>query len=354
LRGIVTKPSLGVLLVLLACGPSSSSSGDDGPDAAAPACNNDIDCGPGKRCESGGCVDNRCGGESLDLTYVPPNLLLVVDRSCSMTKVLTSTTTSKWQVAVDGINKVITSYGSDIRWGLTLFPDTTPAACTQQDFAFPLGDGNGPGIQTLLANALVTTDPFYPDGPCVTNIDTAVMQAETDPGLADPSRRSYLMLVTDGAQSSGCTAGGGDPGSEMAVKKLLKSGVKTFVLGFGNAVDVAQLDALAIAGGAPLPGTTKYFRADTAGELDQALQTIADAVVGCSYKVDPPPEDPSQVYVWFGGTEHVPRDPSQMTGWDYDAATQTVTLYGSYCDRVKAKMVKKVDVIFGCPSSPVL
>lgn len=271
-----------------------------------------------------------------------------------MRTALTGSTVSKWGVAVDSINQMITSYASDIRWGLTLFPDTTPAGCTQQDFAFPLADTNGPGIQTLLTAALATTDSLYPDGPCVTNIDTGMQQAATDPALADPMRKSYVMLVTDGAQSSGCSAGGADTGSEQAVAQLFSQGVTTFVVGFGSAVDALQLDKLAIAGGAPLSGTSKYFRADTAGELDQALLAIADAVIGCSYRVDPPPEDPNQTYVWFSGSESVPRDPSHTAGWDYDAATQTVTLYGTYCTRLKTRMVTKVDVIFGCPSPPVL
>jgi hypothetical protein len=130
--------------------------------------------------------------------------------------------------------------------------------------------------------------------------------------------------------------------------------VTTFVLGFGSGVDAAQLNKLAVAGGAPLPGATKYYRADTAGELDQALDAIAGSIVSCSYRVDPAPEDPDQIYVWFEQTEAVPRDPSHMAGWDYDAATQTVTLYGVYCDRLEAHTVAKVDVIFGCPSPPVL
>lgn len=265
-----------------------------------------------------------------------------------------STTESKWEIAVASIKHVINTYGAEIRWGLTLFPDTSADSCTQQDFAFPLADGNGPGIKQLLNAALQTSDPLYPDAPCVTNIDTGLTQAATDPALADPMRESYVMLVTDGAQSSGCTAGGGDAGSEAAVQQLHAQGVTTFVVGFGGAVDAVQLNKLATAGGAAQSGTTKYFRADTAGELDMALQTIADTVVGCSYRVDPPPEDLAQTYVWFEQTELVPRDTSHMAGWDYDAMTQMITLYGMYCDRLKTHAVTKVDVIFGCPSPPVL
>jgi hypothetical protein len=339
------------VVLLVACGPSSGSS----PDAAGAACLVDTDCGLGKRCEAGACIDNNCGGESLDLSYVAPNLLLVVDRSCSMRQPpATTTTMSKWQIAVDAIKHVIATYDVQIRWGLTLFPDVSADSCTQQDFAFPLADGNGAGISTLLTGALATTDPLYPDFPCVTNIDTGVTQAATDPALADPMRKSYVMLVTDGAQSSGCAAGGGDAGSEAAVAQLHAQGVKTFVIGFGGAVDAVQLDKLAVAGGAPQSGTTKYFRADTAGELDQAFQAIAATVVSCSYRVDPPPEDLDQTYVWFEQTELVPRDPTHVAGWDYDAATQMITLYGMYCDRLETHVVSKLDVIFGCPSPPVL
>jgi hypothetical protein len=350
------KPSVVVVallgLVSGACGPSP---GDQPPDAPAPACFVDADCGLGKRCEAGMCIDNNCGGETLDLTYVPPNLLLVVDRSCSMRQPPSATVTdSKWKIAVASIKHVINMYDVDIRWGLTLFPDITADSCTQQDFPFPLADGNGPGIKLLLSAALAAADPLYPDFPCVTNIDTGITQAATDPALTDPTRESYIMLVTDGAQSAGCTVGGGDAGSEAAVQQLFGAGIKTFVIGFGGAVDAVQLDKLAVAGGAPQSGATKYYRADTAGELDQALSSIANQVVGCSYLVDPPPEDVAQTYVWFDATELVPRDPSHMAGWDYDPATQLITLYGAYCMRLKTHAVTKVDVIFGCPSPPVL
>ncbi|HEY5920164.1 MAG TPA: VWA domain-containing protein [Kofleriaceae bacterium] len=340
-----------MIVILVACGPSSSGSP---PDSPPPACFADSDCGLGMRCEGGTCIDNNCGGESLELTYVPPNLLLVLDRSCSMRQIPATATMSKWQIAVDSIKQVITSYANDIRWGLTLFPDKTLAECTQQDFAFPLADGNGPGIQALLTNALVATDPLYPRDPCVTNIDTGLTQAATDPALSDPARQSYLMLITDGAQSNGCTAGGGDAGAEMAVQQLFSHGIKTFVIGFGGAVDAVQLNKMAVAGGTPQSGTTKYFRADTAGELDMAFASIADQVIGCSYLVDPPPEDLAQTYVWFEKTELVPRDLTHMAGWDYDPATQLITLYGMYCDRLRTHVVDTVDVIFGCPSPPVL
>jgi len=330
-------------LALVACGPSGQ-----GPPDTSSACVEDTQCPAGQRCAEGICVGG-CGGNALDLTYVPPNLLLVLDRSCSMRDVLTGAAT-KWSAAVGAINSVLAMYGDEIRWGLTLFPDTMGDTCTQQAFPFPVAASNAPGISTLLTNALAAADPLYPDGPCVTNIDTGLQQAATDPALDDAGRKSYLMLVTDGLQA-GCSTGGGDTGSENTIKQLHNArGVTTFVVGFGSGVDATELSTLATLGGAPLSGATKYYQADTAAQLNQAFQQIADLVVSCDYKVDPPPPDPSQLYVWFQQNELVPPG----SGWTYDPATQTLTLHGMYCDRLKAHSVDHVDVIFGCPNPPIL
>lgn len=58
--------------------------------------------------------------------------------------------------------------------------------------------------------------------------------------------------------------------------------------------------------------------------------------------------------MFYENTELVPRDTTHAAGWDYDPATMTLTMYGSYCDRLKTKVVDDVDVVFGCPTLPVL
>jgi hypothetical protein len=318
-------------------------------DASTAECTYDGDCSEGKKCSGGMCVIGGCGEATLHLETVAPNLLLVVDRSCSMRTVPTGATESKWAMAVHGINSVITAYDGSFRWGLTLFPDVTGQSCSQETFAFPIADGNGAGIQTLLTNALQATDTLYPDGPCVTNIDSGLQQAASDPALLDPHRKSFVMLVTDGAQSSTCSLAGGDAGSEAIVKDLHDTkGVDTFVLGFGGSVDSAQLTKLANAGGAALPGTTKYYRAETASELQTALQAIADRAVSCQYVIDPAPPSLAKTFVWFEKSTLVPRDTAHMNGWDFDTASNTLTFYGSACDQLQSKAVDDVDVVYDC------
>lgn len=341
-------------ITLAACGSGTGQSDDvDRPDAAVDvdatvACTDGTQCGEGMKCSGGMCVIGGCGEAALNLTYVAPNLLFVVDRSCSMRNAPSGAATSKWNIAVDGIHQVIGDYGADIRWGLTLFPDTAGQSCTQDTFAYPVADNNGAGIQALLTAAKATSDPLYPDGPCVTNIDTGLQQAATDPALADVTRESYLMLVTDGAQA-GCSAAGGDTGSEAIVKDLFDlQDIKTFVIGFGSAVDAAQLNKLATAGGTALAGTTKFYRAETAGELDQALAAIADQVISCDYVIDPPPPYLGKTYVWFEKTTKVPRDETHTDGWDFDTTTNTLTFYGNACQQLKTRAVDTVDVVYDC------
>jgi von Willebrand factor type A domain len=341
-----------LLVALLGCGGSSGAN-EAPPDTRLPGtCAVDADCPDGQRCNEAGQCFGGCG-ETLDLTYVPPNFMVVLDRSCSMDKPPSAQTTqTKWATAVGALGKVLTDHATDVHWGLTLFPDTTGDTCGQDANAVPLGANHAATIGTLLTNALVKTDALFPKGPCVTNIDTGLQAAALDPALATTA--SYLMLVTDGAQSA-CTLGGGDAGSEAIVTDLFTNrGIKTFVVGFGGAVDAAELNKLAMLGGAPQTGATKYYRADTAAQLDTVFAQITELVVSCSYTVDPAPPDVAQTYVFFENSELVPHDPAHAAGWDYDAATMKLTLYGTYCERLQTRAVDDVDVVFGCPVPPVL
>jgi len=200
------------------------------------------------------------------------NLLIVLDRSCSMSKPPNATETrSKWDIAVEALNKLTTDYKGKIRFGLTLFPDTTGDNCEQDAIPLPVGDDN----ETKLADLLAKTDI---KGPCVTNIDTAMKQAKTDPALKETDSRSFVLLITDGAQSSTCGGVAQDPVTVQQIKDLYDDWVPTYVVGFGGAVRPKSLEDFAQAGGVARPGSPSYYQADTAADLDTALGAIADVV----------------------------------------------------------------------------
>lgn len=309
-------------------------------------CDMGFECDPATNaCKPGG----GCGSFEAEITPVPPNLLLVLDRSCSMTGAAGGGM-NKWQVAVAAINNLTMSYAGRIRFGLTMFPDLEAPSCGQGAIPIPPGPGNEMAIQTLLTNALAGNDPNFPDGPCVTNIDTAMQQASMEPALTDMTRDNFAVLISDGGQS-GCNLAGGDAGTEMIIGDMFAADIPTFVIGFGSGVEPGPLNTFAIAGGVPQAGMTKYYDASDQASLDMALDTIADATIGCSFALTDTPPNPDDIFVFFDEVS-LPRDPAHTSGWDYDPATNTVTFYGTSCEDLKNGVVTDVAVVFGCNVLP--
>lgn len=355
-----------------ATGSSGNVSGLCMPDCVAPqfcskanvcidqgTCRVEDDCAAGyecdqatRKCTPGG----ECGAEELVATQTPPNLLIVLDRSCSMTGGCDGMGNCKWQKAVAAINKLTTTFAGKINFGISLFPDMAGSACGQEG-AIPVrpGAGNEGAIQTLLTNALQMGAPYYPEGPCVTNIDTAIEQASMVPELADATRDSYVLFVSDGKQEgAGCTAAA--PANDQIVDTLadmFAAGVPTFIVSFPappqnpDAVDPAALDAFAVAGGVPRMGMPRYYDVSDPASIDQAFATIAQSTISCDFVLASDPPNPDEIYAFFDD-QSVPRDPTHTSGWDYDPATRTVTFYGTSCDTLRSQPATDIDIVFGC------
>jgi hypothetical protein len=310
-------------------------------------CGGDGDCEPGTICntETKVCVPGGCNAQEIVAKAVPPNMLIVLDRSCSMTNAVSGST--KWAIAVEALNKMTTDFNGKIRFGMTLFPDLTGGDCGQGAIPIPVADGNEMAIQDLLTKALVKADPYFPDNPCVTNIDTAILQASMEPAFTDVDRDSYALLVSDGKQSTGCGGDAGDKKTEMYIADLFAKGVPTFVIGFAVGVDSVQMDKFATAGGVPASGATKFYDAADQASLDAALKTIAAKTLSCSYALDMKPPSPDEIYV-FLNDQKVMKDTSHMSGWDYDAAANQIVFYGQSCDDLKSGAVDDIDIVLGC------
>ncbi len=306
-------------------------------------CATDADCDAGTVCDPAtlACVPGgACGAQEAKVDPVPPNMLLVVDRSCSMTDAVGMS--NKWKIAVAAINKMTTDFVGQIRFGLTLFPDKVTPNCQQDKIPIPVGPGNEMAIQTMMTKALQTGNALYPSGPCVTNIQTGMQQATTEPAFLDTTRKSYAVLITDGKETCGS-----DATTEQVINTMFTmAGVPTFVIGFGAGVDPAQMDKFAVAGGVPSAGANKYYDASDQASLDAALSTIAKATLSCTYSLDSVPPNPNDIFVFFDNVNKVPRD--VMNGWEYDAGKNQIIFYGPACDSLKNGIVKDLDIVFGC------
>lgn len=313
-------------------------------------CAGDGDCQGGMECDEAAnkCVPGGgCFAQEVKVEAIPPNLLIVLDRSCSMKNLVAGKT--KWAIAAEAIDKLLTSYNAKIRFGLTLFPDIEGGECGQGAIPIPVAAGNEAKIDDLLTKSLAVADPYYPDGPCVTNIDTAMKQAATETALDDTERDSFVLLVTDGKQA-GCSAAGGDTGTTKIIGDLFKQrDVPTFVIGFGTGVDPAQLNIFAEAGGVPVNDpTNKFYLAEDQVSLEAAMQTIATKTLSCVMSLEKPPPDAKKIFVFFDNTKEVAQDATHTEGWDYDATANQITFYGTACTDLKEGKVTDVDVVFNC------
>jgi hypothetical protein len=295
----------------------------------------------------------NCGLTQYGLQNVPPDLLIVQDKSGSMAngeddKACRAGCVSKWTSMTDAINMVVGQTQATIRWGLKFFPDPQDNACAAMGApSVMVGPNNGAAIMTAIAG----TNPGgrTPTAAGVTS-GSAYLAA-----LADPNPK-YILLATDGEPN--CAPGQDtqtpDPmGAVTAVGNSFKAGIPVFVVGIGTVgASIDTLNALATAGGRPRNDATKYYPAASTADLVSVLSMIGGQIASCTFSLGKAPPDPNNIAVYGDGTK-LARDPTHAMGWDYGTGMTSVELFGTTCDAVKAKQIKQIQAVLGCPGQVI-
>ncbi|MCG8424329.1 MAG: VWA domain-containing protein [Proteobacteria bacterium] len=324
----------------------------DGPCAVRDNCVGDQTCNSDNTC-----VDKTCGGELFKATEVPPNVLIVLDRSGSMINPDNNIGgQTRWAIAHDAIDKVLTNFETSIRFGLMVFPydqqDCTKAT-RPHDLCHPGAVFEDPQLEN---QERVTT---FLGGTTTCNICTPIAGSLNEllpnmgnpayPGLSDTSRSNYVLLISDGEQCLSCD---GDPAEKVQNLRERSPEIKTFVVGFGEDVRGSdQLNAMAENGGTARPGDTKYYQAESAEDLDAALEAISGAVLSCDYELSKVPPDSNELSVYFNNVQ-VAR--SASNGWEYNADNNHVVFSGSVCTELQSGRVTDLKIIFGCPDDIII
>jgi len=299
-----------------------------------------------------------CGAQTEEIEIInlgdPPDLLIVMDRSGSMMLPpgIIPVGDSKWVIMKAALQTVLVAREANIQFGLTIFPTDNDCA-VDPGARVPIALYNA----TAIMNFLNGTSPNG-NTPAHFALQEALAYYQTI--AANPAGR-YVLFATDGIPN----CGGSPPNVDIetnaetvaAVEALATEGVHTFVLGFGGlfGLDSQVLNDSALAGLEPQPGGPPHFyHADDAASLQAALDTIAGGIIipSCSFELTSLPPVPDDVAVYFDGVA-VPRNPSQLNGWDYHPDEGTITFFGSYCDQLTSGQVTEVDFIFGCPGPVV-
>jgi MYXO-CTERM domain-containing protein len=212
-------------------------------------------------------------------TCTPTRMLMVVDKSSSMTETVDGTGKSKWTLAVEAITQVANTFENKIDLGINIFPN--PSQCAPGKTLVEPGPGHASAIIASLGAAPPTGGNYTP---MAQSIDVAA----NDALLADASRRPSILLVTDGWQWCSPYDASTRTWPIDSVKNAKMKGIKVYVVGFGASVDVWTLNQMAQAAGTALPGCDPtgtvsgpkncYYQADSGAALSAALSSISVTV----------------------------------------------------------------------------
>ena len=299
-------------------------------------------------------ADDNCGIQTQNPTAQPVDLLLVLDRSSSMSNDITTDSscsgggrgrdagpcTTKWSTMTTSLDQVLATSPAGVQWGLKFFTSPKGQTCTVNPGAdVPVGAGTASQIQTQIA----ANSPAN-QTPTTAAINAAVTYFSTvNDGLAH-----FILLATDGQPN--CDSNGSSSvtttsvaNTVAAIAAAAAAGVKTYVIGIGPSA--GNLDSFAAAG-----QTGNYYPATSPDALTAALSSIVVAVGSCVFTMPAAPADPSNLGVYLDKVNKVPLDPSE--GYSLSADGLTVTFSGSYCDGLKKGTYQVVQVFFGCPGAP--
>jgi hypothetical protein len=327
-----------------ASGDGGMANGGSSIPASTGYCASDAMCGSGMVCDQmlGACALPRggCGTAAFQPTRTTGEMALVLDRSNSMH--FSTSTGTRWTDLTGSLDTVL-AQRSEVAWGLSLFPASDAQACLTAPVSVTPAMGTAAAISAAIHGAM----------PTGSGTPTRQAMAEAGNALLASGRptRKYLLLATDGEPN--CLPGSPDQGAAdtagtvAAIRGLAEKGATTFVLGVsaGEGPD-ASLTAMAKAGGHARQGTTAYYTASDANELEAALDEVARQVALCTFDLSPPPPAGAMLTLSIGGQTYA-RNPTHVgDGWDVTAAGRAIELYGAACNAVQAG--GSIQLGYGC------
>ncbi len=299
-----------------------------------------------------------CQIEKTNINPIPPDVLLVLDKSGSMSMQKwdhdedpKTALVTRWYSLHGVVKSVVTTFNKTVNFGMKLYP-RLGAGSYQNEGACEVAAGVEVEIAPM--NAKGVLDELPPaDFPVLggTPMETGIKEAFTYLQALDPNKQRFALLVADGEISKTCE---GEVFNEAlgAVKSGFAKGIPTYVVGIDvDASTSAQLAALAEAGGKPAPNNPDAFYQTTSqAELQAALQQIVDDTLSCVIDVDPEPSNPELFQVWIGPDQvDAVADCAKDDGWVWTQPHVQIELCGQAC--LDLKKSHQVEARYYCEAN---
>ena len=336
-----------------AVGPSDAgSTGLAGSTGMVPTIS--VDASPRADANGASTPDMNCASVNQGAAPLPPDILIIQDRSGSMDWSADATcmrncgANSRWSQVTAALNQVVSTTDTMVNWGLKFFGSSNSCTVTPAP-EVPIGPMNGAAIVAAIGRTTTGSPTPTRNG---MNAAAAYMATLTD---ANPK---YLLLATDGEPTcnpdlpASMMNTADSAGAQQAVTDAFNLGFKTFVVGIGDTMGAATLDQMAINGGMPQTGAaTSFYQVTDTASLVTALQTILGRVGSCQFNIGMAPNTMTSTDFIdvFGDGTPIPRDTTHTDGWDYSNDAHTaIEVFGARCDGVKAGTTMNVTVTFRC------
>jgi von Willebrand factor type A domain len=368
------------LVASIGGGGSGGGSADAGADSGPQACDSLVGLG-------------ECGNTTIAADIRTVNILLVIDKSGSMTDEPAGFEVNKWSAVKTALGRALGAVSGDVNLGLLLFPYSTvtqiPLVCHSDCCEVPEAgsavnvdiDAGDRALPTIL-DALDATSPGG-GTPTAAALARANDYFKTGAGAALHGN-NYVLLATDGGPNCNsnnscgadrcttnldqqCDSGNccktaseaclDDAAVTQQIQALKGSGVRTFVVGIPGTENYSTyLDTFAQAGGATNPDAPPgYYAVSAAGGVQGLVDVFAgittQLVHSCTLALasNPPKLDEVNVAVDCQLLSPSSKDGSS---WSIDKTTDpyNVVLAGPVCEQLKGSGARRVDVVYGCPT----
>lgn len=277
----------------------------------------------------------QCGVLDVTVEALAPTVIVLADRSGSMTTVMGGGAQTRWEVLsevlVDPTSGIITSLAGSIRFGVTLYSNDGTTCPTMVEE--PPATNNVDALAALFQN----NDPVG-DTPTGESLELVADALDADAGAMGDK---IIVLATDGEPDT-CAMPNpqeGQPEALAATQYAFGLGIRTFVIGVGDENTASHMQNMANAGQgvqAGEPDAEFYVALDQAELVSAFAEVFANArhcklelsqdldqtsAAACTLEVD------GQV-VPFG-------DPD---GWELDAPNRA-QLVGAACESIQGQTV---------------
>ncbi|MDC0669690.1 vWA domain-containing protein [Nannocystis radixulma] len=295
-----------------------------------------------------------CDTEETEVVPVPPSVLLILDKSGSMSmekwdhddKPATPTVT-RWHSLHEVVSGVVTMFDAVVHFGVKLYPkidagsfENVGACIVNPGVEVPIAPMNAAAVLA----GIPTIDYEVLGG---TPMETGLKRGFEYLKMLDPSLQRFAILVADGEISDTC-AGENFLEAQAAVEEtFVDFAIPTYVVGIDVDPSTSeQLAALAVAGGKPKPGPEPFYQTSNQTELQAAISQIVKDTLSCVIAVDPAPSEPELFEVHVDG-QQVPEVAScDQDGFVWSVPYSEVTLCGAACEALKE--TGKVQALYFC------